>query len=423
MRMVFAELAAVALGTLVLLARYEGRPPWDSLILEDYRIYLPQALLHPVGSILQPYNGYLQLVPRLIAEAVAPLPFHDAALGFALAGALIASGCGLVVFHASAGHVRILALRVLLGASVLLLPTGLVIADTGLDTIWYLLFAAFWALLWRPRSRAGLLVAALVCFLAAASNALAAVFLPLAVARVIALPRLREQAATAGWVAGSVLQLPAVLTLSRHTQATSLPRALAFYGHYVILSAVAGQHLAARLWAAAGLGGAIAVAVFVLTVVTALTWTLGGPRVRVFAVAAFGLGLALTLTAVFVHGRVANVPALSGIPDLPDQRYFEIPRYGQVPILIIDSFLIVAADAFLRRGGVQFRHTAHAVFAVLLVAMLATSWVVNFRYATSRSTANPWPPTGARVERSCQREPSRHIRVLTVRMPCSKIVG
>jgi hypothetical protein len=122
---------------------------------------------------------------------------------------------------------------------------------------------------------------------------------------------------------------------------------------------------------------------------------------------------------------VANVPALSGIPDLPRARYFEIPRYGQVPILIIDSFLIVAADAFLRRGGAQLRHAAQAAFAVVLVAMLATSWVGDFRYHTSRSTMRSWSwsRTVARVERLCQPEPSGNIRVMTVRMPCSKIVG
>jgi hypothetical protein len=75
---------------------------------------------------------------------------------------------------------------------------------------------------WRPRSLAGAVVAGVVCFAAASSNALAALYLPLVAARVIALPRVREQAATIGLIVGGALQLPAVLTLSRHTQSTRL---------------------------------------------------------------------------------------------------------------------------------------------------------------------------------------------------------
>jgi hypothetical protein len=42
------------------------------------------------------------------------------------------------------------------------------IADSGVNAPWYLLLAVFWALLWRPRTRAGMAVAAFVAFAAAA---------------------------------------------------------------------------------------------------------------------------------------------------------------------------------------------------------------------------------------------------------------
>ena len=107
----------------------------------------------------------------LIAEGVARLPFSGAAVAFALAGATIASCCAVFVFHACSGHVRAPALRVLLAVSVLLLPTAIVeIANSGVNSPWYLLFAVFWALLWRPRSRIGMAAAALVCFAAASST-------------------------------------------------------------------------------------------------------------------------------------------------------------------------------------------------------------------------------------------------------------
>ena len=121
-----ADLVAVAAGAWILLERQIGVPAWNSIWAEDHEIFLPGALLHPWSSLFQPYDGYLELLPRLIAEGVARLPLSDAAVAFALAGATIASCCAVFVFHACSGHVRTPALRVLLAVSVLLLPTAIV---------------------------------------------------------------------------------------------------------------------------------------------------------------------------------------------------------------------------------------------------------------------------------------------------------
>src|SRR5262250_2180231 len=86
-------------------------------------------------------------------------------------------------------------------------------SDNGVNTIWYLLVALFWAALWRPRTRAGAVAAAVVAFAAAASTSLALLYAPLFAARAIVVPRrLREHAATAGWALGSVLQVGVIVT-------------------------------------------------------------------------------------------------------------------------------------------------------------------------------------------------------------------
>jgi hypothetical protein len=410
--------AAVAGGAWLMLARQPGRPAQGSLVAEDHNVFLPQALAHPWGSLFRAYNGYEEFVPRLIADVVAKLPFRDAAVGFAVSGALIASCCAVFVFYACSGHVRTPALRVLLAASVVLLPTGLAsIANTGVNSIWYVLFAAFWALVWRPRSPGGAAAAAVVCFAAASSNALAALYLPLVAARVIALPRIREQAATVGLIAGGALQLPAVLTVSRHTQGTSLDHALAFYGHLVILPAVAGHHLAARLWDGVGLTAATLIAAAVVAAAAVWACLRAGPRARAFVLAALLLGLILTLVPVFVHGHVANIPLSRTALYAPGS------RYAQTPIMLIDSALIVAVDAYLRRGGIRFERVAHAMAAVLLVAVLGILWVNDFRYANARATSPSWSHTVARVERSCQQNPQRPVYVLHETLSCDRLVG
>jgi hypothetical protein len=414
-----ASLAAVAAGAWVMLARQQGRPAQGSLIAEDHRIFLPQALTHPWSSLFQSYNGYEQLVPRLIAEVMAKLPFRDAAVGFAVTGAVIASCCAVFVFHACSGHVRTPALRVLLGASVVLLPTALVeIANSGVNSPWYLLFAAFWALVWRPRSLAGGAAAAVICFAAASSNALAALYLPLVAARVIALPRAREHAATAGWLVGGALQVPAVLTLSRSYQSATLGQALAFYGHLVLLPAVAGHHLAILLWDRVGLTGATLIAAAVVAAVAVWACLRAGPRARLFVVAALALGLVLTVVPVLIRGRVVGVP-------LPQTAlvYVRGSRYAQTPILLIDSALIVAVDAYLRRGGIRLESAAHVTAAALVVAVLGTLWVSDFRYPDTRGISRPWSRTVTRVEDRCRQDPLRPVYVLRETLPCSRLVG
>jgi hypothetical protein len=254
--------AVVPVGVLVMLVRVAGTPvpAWDSIYGEDLNVFLVQALQHP-WPLLVGYAGYLQLVPRLIAQVVVYLLLRDAAAAFAVTGALVTAGCALFIFHASAGHVRSVVLRLVLALAVVLLPVAqLEIADSAVNSPWYLLFALFWAVLWRPGTRAGMAGAAAVGFLTAASTTMSVVFAPLLLARVIALPRLREYAVTAGWAAGCLLQVPYVVAnlgsaQSRAAHPASPGPVLAFYGHGVVLPAL-GWHLAWRLQALAGRNGA-----------------------------------------------------------------------------------------------------------------------------------------------------------------------
>jgi hypothetical protein len=410
--------AAIALGAFVLLERQSGHPAWTTVWAEDRWLFLPGALLHPGSSLWQAADGYLSLVPRIVADGVARFPLRDAAPLYAVVGAVIASACAAFVFRACAGHVRNRALRILLAASVLLLPTAFEagLPDNGVNTIWYLLFAAFWALVWRPRSRAGMVVAAIVCFAAAASNVLVALYLLLVVARVVALPRVREQAATIGLVAGGVVQLLAVLFHSRPHQPTSALDALGFYGHNVILPALAGYHFGRQITAGIGIAAATVLAAFVVLVVTVWVLVRGGARVRVFAVTALAFGLALTLTPVLVHGEVANAVVTRHAV------WAAGSRYAQIPILLIYSAAIVAVDAYLRRSGMRFERAAHGTAIVLLVAILGVTWVSDFRYTDLRSHDTPWTHIVSKIEGTCQQQPLGSVVIKhDVRIPCSAV--
>src|SRR5262249_56704578 len=65
------QVAAVALGALVLLVRIGGRPSWQSVWAEDRGIYLPGALAHP-WHLLQSYGGDPHVVPPPVGPGGAP---------------------------------------------------------------------------------------------------------------------------------------------------------------------------------------------------------------------------------------------------------------------------------------------------------------------------------------------------------------
>ncbi|HEV2372729.1 MAG TPA: hypothetical protein VGS19_11220 [Streptosporangiaceae bacterium] len=397
------QVVVVALGALAMLARIGNRPAWESIYAEDLGIYLPQALAHP-WQLLQSYGGYLQLVPRVIAQAAALVPVRDAAAVFAAGGALVASGCGLFVYHASAGQVSSRWLRALLGVSVVLLPVApLEIADNGVNSIWYLLAALFWAALWRPRTRGGAAVAAAVAFAAAASSSIALLFAPLFVARAVAVPRRpREHAATAGWALGCLLQVVAILTshLSRFSPRDPL-HAVLYYAHDVLLPAL-GWHISWGLRHAVGVTGAtVIMGGFIVVVLAVVVLTQPG-RCRVFVVTAVATGLVITAFASVFGWGGPGLRVTLGVE--------HGARYSTVPILLLDAALIVAADAYARRW---WPHRKAVVAVVALVAVLGAGWATDFRYPVHRLSghASAWKHTADKWLRHCQHTPAGTITV------------
>jgi hypothetical protein len=397
------QVAVVVLGAVVMLARIGGRPVWESAYGEDRGLYLPEALAHPWHLLLS-YAGYLQLVPRLIGQVAALVPLRHASVAFAVGGALVASGCGLFAYHASAGQVSSRWLRALVGLSVVLLPVAqLEIADTGVNSIWYLLAALFWAALWRPRTRAGAAAAAVVAFAAAASTSLALLYAPLFIARAMVVPRrLREHAATAGWAAGSLLQVAVIVTSHQSRLRPRDPvNAVLYYAHEVLLPAL-GWHLSWHLRDTLGLTGATALTGGLIFAVLAAAVITQPGRCRVFVVTAVATGLVFTaVTSAFAWGgpgQQVTVGVEHGA------------RYSTVPILLLDAALIVAADAYARRWWPRPRAVAAVV---ALVAVLAAGWATDFRYPVRRFSgpASAWTHTTDAWLRQCRHSPTGTITV------------
>jgi hypothetical protein len=387
-----------------MLVRIGGpRPSWSRVYAEDPGLYLPAALAHP-WHLLQSYGGYLQLVPRVIAQIAALLPIRHASVFFAVGGALVASGCALFAGHACAGHVTSRWLRVLLGLSVLLLPVApLEIADNGVNSIWYLLVALFWAALWRPRSRTGAAVAAVVAFAAASSSSLGLVYAPLFGARVLAVPgRGREHAATVGWALGSMLQIFVIRTshVSRFSLRNPL-NAVVFYSRDVLLPSL-GWHNSWHTRDLIGPGGATVVVGGLIAVVLIAAVVTQTRRCRVFVLTAVAGSLVFTaLTSALAWGGPGQLDTVA---------VEHGARYSTVPILLLVAALIVSADSF---AGRWWPRPKAVVAIAVLVAVLGAGWITDFRYPVRRyaGPASAWTTTVDPWLRYCQRTPTGTITV------------
>ncbi|HMD91248.1 MAG TPA: hypothetical protein VKG80_01275 [Trebonia sp.] len=405
------QCAAVCAGVVVLLARVRGVPAWNCVYAEDYGIFLVQALQHP-WHLLIPYHGYLQFLPRLIGQAVSLLPLTEAAAGFAVAGAVIAAGCALFTYHASAGFIRSPALRAVLAAALILLPVApLEVVGNGVNTPWYILAALFWAVLWRPRTPAGMAVAAVIGFAATSSDPVAAVYAPLLVIRVIALPRLREHAVTAGWLAG---WLPQVVVIARsyadHTQrlGTLSPpgKTIAYYFHTVVLRAL-GWHLSWRLESVAGQEGATLIIGAFLAVILGWAVITQGGRVRVFVLTAVLTGFVFTVFAAAITSYVVYESPFTGRVSFEPGS-----RYSVVPIVLLDAAAIVAVDSLLARRRAPAAGPREIAAVAALIGVLGLGWVTDYRYLTQRTSDGRWAPVAASWLHACQ-----HSRTGTLAIP------
>jgi hypothetical protein len=447
------QVTAVALGTWLLLLRIPGVPPWDSLYFDDFGTFYTRALNDP-WQLFTPAHGYVQVIPHVAAQLAPYVPLNQVPVVFAVFGTLTASACALYVFHASAGHIRSVWLRAVLGMAVVLLPIApLEIADNTLGTPWYMILALFWAVLWRPRTGAGMAVTAILAFAAAASTSVGLLYAPLLAMRLYVLRRPRDHAVTAGWLAGCLAQIPAIVWTydgghSPLNKPSLTGRSPSFYAHDDVLPSL-GWHLSWWLQSFAGRNGAtVIVAVALAVAFAAILITQPQNRLFVVTALAFGFGVTMFLTALL--GYPSTSP-----PVMPDFEWGS--RYTALPIFLIEAAIIVGADGALRQWGRKRSHATIATrderqraksagrtagaarpasalvtgtVATALIAVIVGSWVPDFRYpnaARARYATGQWETVVTQWHLDCAISWSR---VITVRVmpavtpqtiPCSRL--
>lgn len=182
----------------------------DHLWAEDGARFMVDAVRTPVlSNLVEPYGGYLQALPRLVAQLVALLPMEWTAAGFAICAAVLRALIALITFAASKAYLRSAPMRFALAALVIVLPAGNSETLNNMANLhWFLLYGAFWALLWRNAPRVPV---AVFVVLAALSSPLVFILAPIALVRLFQ-PRREVPIA---FLAGLVVQGATMLFASR----------------------------------------------------------------------------------------------------------------------------------------------------------------------------------------------------------------
>lgn len=415
--------AFLAIGTLLSLTRPGWSVSFHSIWAEDGSVFLHGALTQSFGeTVFAPYANYLVLVPRLIGEAATVVPLSDAPAAISVLSAAMISLSGLVVWHATAGHIESPYLRATLAVFTVLVPvSGLESLDSGSYVSWYMLFATFWILLWRPATTWGAGLAGLFVLAAALSNPGVWFFIPVAALRAIAIRDRRDGLIVAAFALGALIQIP--VAASNHEQVyhpTWTSDILTAYLQRVLDGAAFGQHLGGLAWAHLGWTFLALLSIVAIVALAIGAWhsNRGG---RYLAAIAVFLSLAMFFVSLYQRAVGTEMVWPGGTYNGSGGRYVIIPA------LLLVSAAVVLVDRFARqRRRPRWAAWSGAALIVLLIAGMVSSF--DMEDVTARG-APTWDQSLEAAARTCvaERTPEGLVEVspagagFVVELPCAQI--
>lgn len=396
----------VGCATLLQLVRSTGVPSWDSLWQEDGGIFLTDALhRHLANALTRPYNGYLHVVPRLLAALAVHLPLRDAGWVFAVSSALVASLVAVYVWWASRLLIAAAWARALLAVLVCLAPVSAYETDNNINNLhWYLLFALAFVPFSRPRTRWGVSLNLAVVVVAVLSDSEALLLVPLflpAAWRGLRQRQLGQLLVPAAVAVCLVVQLAvgaAGKQPGRYTSShwSDLPEIYAFR---VAASFLLGDRYLPRLYDAHGLAFAyLCLTVLVLLLIgAALVSRASRPLLAVTA-----LGSALFLGVPLMLRGTENFLTRPGAT-------LNGSRYALLPVLFLATGLLSAAA----RLAPRLTDTGGRARTAPSIVLLLTLSIVGYNYAdfNVRGPGPSWRAELARAAATCRQtadQPREH---------------
>jgi hypothetical protein len=414
--------ALIAAAVLLQLARVGWSGSLKSLWAEDGSVLLQEALTHgTVDALFAEYAGYLILVPRLIGEIASAVPLRDAPVAFSVLSALVAAASGLAVWFAAAGHIHSPYLRGLLAGLTVLTPVGGTESIASASyTLWYMLFATFWLLLWKPRSATGAGLGATFIALTGLSTPVVWFFAPLAVLRALTIRDGRDRAVVVSYFASAAVQLLVVLTSSeKQVEPEWAGEIWTVLLQRVVDGTAFGLRLGGELWASFGWPFLIALTV---VFVAGLALGLWRTSASVRYLAALAIPIALLMFVILIYQRAVAIPMLWPADDWNGDG----GRYAVVPVMLFVSVILAMVDRSWRgrSWGDRRAWPGIAVAAIILVSGLIS---LPARNLGGRGTP-PWSASVDRAERICSQGSRSEVGLAVsppgfpaIELPCSVV--
>jgi hypothetical protein len=390
---IVAILAALSGATLLHLWRQRGVPVWNSLWAEDGRVFLSDAIRNFSGTFFDQNGGYVQVVSRVIAGGVAPLPVADAAAGMAVGAAAAITLVAIFVYFASSEVLRTRATRFGLAAAVVLLPVpGSELLANTTNLHFYLLFACFWALMWQAETPLALGARGLVVSMAALSDPLTALFLPLAIAAPVVRRNRRALVVPGLFFAALVIQYAIMSGGARPERnwAFRLGALPEIFSLRVAGGLLVGDRFLGDAWA--GYGRAFAYGALVL-VSAVIAFLLARTDRRTAAFVLIALGYSGLFFCVQLVGR-----GTGGMdPEWHPAFQLNGARYILLPFLLTTSVILVLLDA----PPVRLRGPASTWPRRIGLLWLAALLAVNYSVTSDRSRGPRWDRELTHARRVC----------------------
>jgi hypothetical protein len=415
--------AVVALAVILQLLRVGPADSFHSLWAEDGQIFLQEALLqHAWHAIFVTYAGYLVLVPRLIGEIARLFPLQDAPAVVGIASGIVVALSGIAVWFASAAHIRNPYLRGTLVVLTILTPVASLESVASAAYVpWYMLFATFWLLLWRPATTRGAVLASVFILLTGLSSPGVWFFAPLALLRGIAARDRRDRLILGSFALGAAVQVPVILLNSEQAVEPLWTSDIwTTYVQRVVDGAALGEHAGGAAWVHFGwpflivllAGGAVGVAYGAIRSTATARY-----------LAAIAIPTSLVMFVVSVYQR-----AVGGLMMWPANTHFgNAGRYTIVPALLLVSVALVLIEgAGLRQPARSWGRWFAAATVLVLLAGVATSF--DLQDTAIRGTP-PWHEALTSTADSCVSEDLPVGTIPTsppgfaVQVPCERIAS
>ena len=379
-----------ALAVLASTAAWFRLPPTtqQTVWAEDGTIFLNDAISGaPAEHLFTGYAGYLQLLPRVVADAVIQtVGIADAGIAINLASCMIVGLGASLVYWCARDVVGLRLLRLVLCSITVLAPLApLELLGNAANLHWFFIWVVLWILLYRPRTRIGAWLLAIVTLVGAMSEIQLLVLVPLLLVNRkghnVWPPRI-------GLVVGLVAQIITTVLSPRVAHSGGLGGALRAYIGQVALPNFAAnrQVMTAALGEQALAWEVIAIAPFLLAALICLRW--GSPLQRITA-----LYLVPGSFVIWVVDSYLNGYGGSPTHNAP----FVFIRYAVIPSMLLLASIVLAAQVLVSRQAPLARIGAVAVAA--LVVMMAVQYIPT---ETNRSGGPTWASAIAAAQSSCE---------------------